>query len=63
MIVTFLICMAVITVALYGLRREYRAQRRTPPEPPAPDWETAYGWLEAARQEQMERLPQRRDEA
>ena len=60
---TFLICMAVVTVALYGLRHEYRSQRRTPLEPPVIDWETAYGWLEAARQEHVEGLPQRRDEA
>jgi hypothetical protein len=33
-----------------------RRSRRT-------DWETAYEWLEAARQEQVEGLPQRRDEA
>jgi hypothetical protein len=33
-----------------------RSRRRT-------DWETVNGWLEAARQEQVEGLPQRRDEA
>ena len=48
--------LSAVWVAVAGVWWAVRRSRRT-------DWGTAYGWLEQARQEQVEGLPQRRDEA